>query len=208
MGDWHFQEGSRDSSEPPASPGQRPRKRPSWGWILAATGTLILLVVAVAIVIVITMMGRRAGEVLHLAMQKIREDPAVVARLGEPIQVASWFPTGSVHESGDRGEANLTFSIRGPKEKGTVQVVARRIAGKWGLTSLEVTFSDNRRHTVDVAGEGDGELEAPRWQAGKATAGENTDTSEPPAQSTAPAPPDVTIPAPSVEIKVPETITR
>lgn len=208
MSDWQLQEESRSGREVAATSGKLPRKLPTWGWILAAIGTLVLLVAAVVIVIAITMIGRRAGEALHLAMQKIRQDPAVVERLGEPIQVASWFPTGSVHTSGDRGEANLTFSIRGPNGKAVVQLLARRIAGKWALTSLEVTFPDNERHTVDVAGEGDADLDAPRWQAGASAEGERAGGLQAPAQAPSLPSPDVSIPAPSVDIKVPETISR
>jgi len=103
----------------------------------------------------------------QMALEKVRQDKEVIQRLGEPIEEASMFPTGNINFQNDRGEATLSFSVAGPKGKAAVDVKARMVAGKWGLTSLDVTFEDGKRLAIDVGGgslEGpDDSGEAPKW---------------------------------------------
>ncbi|MGB9689269.1 cytochrome c oxidase assembly factor Coa1 family protein [Thermogutta sp.] len=177
----------------------------SWIRRLALAVILVLTAVAALVVVILTLLARLGGEPLHLALEALRKDQAVVARLGEPIEMASWFPVGSVRVSGDRGNANLTFRVKGSREKALVNVIAQRIAGKWGLTTLEVTYSNGERQSVDVSGLGDSELDAPKW----------TPPSHPRASLEEPAQgdqssaleksaPDTPVTAPSLDIKIPE----
>lgn len=185
----------------------------TWRWIAALGGILFMLVLVIAIVFFVALMGRLGAQPLHMALEKIRQDPQATERLGEPIKMASWLPMGSVNADGDRGEANLTFRIQGPRDTATVNLVARLIAGRWGLTSLEVTYSDGKRQVFDVSENGDEELDAPRWtpQAGGDTPQPNMSDSNVAAQKQADsqtAPPDVTVPTPSVDIKLPDVPGR
>jgi len=133
-------------------------------WIFIFVGVLVLIGCVALCLGVFALVLQLGKEPYQMAVNKVTQDAQVKEKLGEPIEVASWFPLGSVNIRNDQGDANLTFQIRGPKGKATVNVVARRIARKWGLTSLDVTYADGTRQSIDVSGEGDSEMDAPRWQ--------------------------------------------
>lgn len=199
MSDWQNKQ-----EIPPKSPDNLVGQARSWIMRLAIAAILVLLAVAGLAVVILTFLARLGGEPLHLALEALRKDQTVVARLGEPIEMASWFPVGSVRVSGDRGNANLTFRVKGSREKALVNVIAQRIAGKWGLTTLEVRYSNGERQMVDLSGQGDEELDAPKWSPPSAPAapqGAGQGDKPLPREE---APPNVSIPAPSVEIKIPE----
>ncbi|MGQ9504637.1 MAG: cytochrome c oxidase assembly factor Coa1 family protein [Thermogutta sp.] len=169
-----------------------------FGGILAVIGCVALCLGVFAFLL---SMGR---EPYQMAVDKVTQDANVKEKLGEPIEVASWFPQGSVNVTKDQGDANLTFQIRGPNGKASVNVVARRISGKWGLTSLDVTYPDGNRQLIDVSGDGDAELDAPRWQPGGSSSGEpavpagTDDTQATDSSSGAEAA------SPSLDIKIPD----
>jgi len=199
MSDWQNKQ-----EIPPKSPDSLVGQARSWIMRLAIAAILVLLAIAGLAVVILTSLARLGGEPLHLALEALRKDQAVLARLGEPIEMASWFPVGSVRVSGDRGNANLTFRVKGSRENALVNVIAQRIAGKWGLTTLEVRYSNGERQMVDLSGHGDEALDAPKWSPPSAPAASQGagqgDTPLPQEE----APPNVSIPAPSVEIKIPE----
>ncbi|MEJ5342047.1 MAG: cytochrome c oxidase assembly factor Coa1 family protein [Thermogutta sp.] len=196
MNDWR--------NETQSAPQQEGRAK-SWVVRLAIVAVLILLAIAGLAVAGLMFLARLGGEPLHLALETLRKDQTVVSRLGEPIQMASWFPVGSVRVSGERGNANLTFRVKGSREQAVVNVVAQRIAGKWGLTTLEVKYSNGERQLVDLSEQGDKELEAPKWTppAASPAVPQSPDQGDKPSPSEE-TPPNVSVPAPSVEIKIPE----
>lgn len=105
--------------------------------------------------------ARKSSQPYKIALERVRQDQQVIQRLGQPVEDFGLFPTGNVHTEGDRGNANLHFSIRGPQGKANVSVQARQLQGEWGLTMLDVRFSDGERFTLDPVDAG---LEdAPVW---------------------------------------------
>jgi hypothetical protein len=92
--------------------------------------------------------SRRASDPYQMAMKVLSEDVQVTEKLGEPIQ-DTWSNAGYINETGDSGEAKFFFPVSGSKEGvvGRVEVFARRIDGKWGLTVLKVIFPDEE---IDV----------------------------------------------------------
>ena len=133
-------------------------------WIFIFIGVLVLIGCVALCLGVFALVLQLGKEPYEMAVNKVKQDAQVKEKLGEPIEVAGWFPQWSVNVKNDQGAANLTFQIRGPKGKATVNVVARRIGGKWGLTSLDLTYADGTRQSIDVSGEGSTEMDAPRWQ--------------------------------------------
>lgn len=197
-----FQENSRSNDFGETVPPERSQRRGCL-WILVFVGALVIIgcvALCLGVFAVLLSMGR---EPYQMAVRMVTQDAQVKEKLGEPIEVASWFPQGSVHVQNDQGDANLTFQIRGPQGKATVNVVARKIKGKWGLTSLDVTFLDGTRQSIDVSAEGDSELDAPQWQPGTQvpmeSQSEGAEPSPPKDQpgEEGPAPP-------SLEVKIPE----
>ena len=92
-----------------------------------------------------------SSEPYQMALQRVQKDPQVIGSLGEPIEESGWFPTGEVNLQNDRGNARFDFDVAGPKGKAHVRTEARRIAGRWGLTRLEVTTENDQRITPDLS---------------------------------------------------------
>ncbi|NMC21979.1 MAG: hypothetical protein GYA33_16355 [Thermogutta sp.] len=128
-------------------------------------GLVVVLVILLCagVILGVGVFGMRALPPYQTALEKVQNDPRVRERLGEPIESASWIPTGSFKVENDSGSANLTFKVSGPRGKAEVNVIARMIAGKWGLTTLAVTYPDGTRQELDVSDTGDDEMDAPKW---------------------------------------------
>jgi hypothetical protein len=194
-----FQENPWSKDFDATVPTQRSRSRGCL-WILVFIGVLVVIGCVALCLGVFALLLRMGQEPYQMAVDKVTKDAQVKGQLGEPIEVASWFPRGSVNLTNDHGDANLTFQIRGPKGKASVNVVARKITGKWGLTSLDVTYPDGSRQPIDVSEDGDSEMDAPRWQPEEEPA---QPASSETGQSEAPSRDDEA-PSPSLDIKIPD----
>jgi hypothetical protein len=120
-----------------------------------------------------------------MALNEIRSNPAVVERLGQPIETVRPFPGGSVTVDGDRGEAMFYFDVAGPKGTANVSVKSRLLQSQWGFTQLELEFPDKQR--LDLA------------QNAKQHSGDDTPKFDPNAKQ-----PEVKAPDLPVDIKLPD----
>lgn len=159
-----------------SAPRQRSWFARHWWWVIP----LLLLLAAggVAGYAVAPLVQLKTSEPYRMALQEVGKAPEVVQRLGEPLQDPTWLPAGSVYSDGARGDANLSFRVAGPKGIAQVSAQARKIAGQWGLSLLEVTFSDGKRLALNAADAAGSEApkfnvaglptsaDAPRWQPG------------------------------------------
>lgn len=99
---------------------------------------IILLILAFAAGIIFLVMGSiRSSDVYKQALAKANANPEVVLRLGQPIQ-PGWMLSGSINVSGPSGDADLAIPVSGPKGKGTIYAVAKKSAGEWTFSRLEV----------------------------------------------------------------------
>ena len=73
-----------------------------------------------------------------------QQDAEVVAELGAPIE-ASWLAVGSINIANDVGNANLTISLSGSKQKGTLYVDAYKQAGQWHFKSAVVETAGGKK---------------------------------------------------------------
>lgn len=118
-----------------------------------------------------------------MAKEKAINDPQVKERLGTPVRVTSYLPSGEINVENDRGNANLGFVVGGPRGEAQVHAVAQRIDGEWGLTSLTVTYPNGERQQIDVSDTG-GPPEAPRWDPSQSNGGNSaTNTGEGPTRN-------------------------
>jgi hypothetical protein len=122
----------------------------------------------------------RSTEPYRMALDKIRKHPAVLEALGQPIS-ESWRTAGRA----DQSEADLRFSIQGPKGSAKVHVQARRTQGQWGLVILDVTPESSQK-TLNLAH--DEADDAPRYEGPKPVN---------------PAKPADSAPAPDIKIDLP-----
>ncbi|MEA1949940.1 MAG: cytochrome c oxidase assembly factor Coa1 family protein [Planctomycetota bacterium] len=160
-------------STPAASPCQSGWMGRNWKWFVPI---LLLLCVVVAVGLFWTFVGKgelleviqadrriKASEPFKMAMEAIRADAEVVKRLGEPLeqtgQASGEVPADAKAKDGN---ANFYFEIKGLKDTADVHCQGKMIDGKWGLSTLNVTFADRKRHSVEVAGDSSLD-EAPAW---------------------------------------------
>jgi hypothetical protein len=102
-------------------------------------------------------------DVVQTAMQEIRADKGLRSDLGQPIEVFGWRPPSARIES---TEKDVRWNIAGPKGEAKAHVSARLMQGKWEIVQLEVTLPNGKR--MSIAGSGDSDAEAPRYEAPKA----------------------------------------
>lgn len=140
-----------------------PRK--AWRWVRRAVTALVVLallaVVGGWIGYQVVFGARRSSEPYKMALELVRNDPKAIEQLGGPIDDVWWPPpSGDINNDPDHGAAHFGFEVHGSKTKAAVQVDARRIDGKWGLTLIEVTPDGGKRFVVN-AGAASGLDEAP-----------------------------------------------
>ena len=100
-------------------------------------GIVILGGAFVAGIFFLVMGGIRSSDAYQQALAKANANPEVVVRLGQPIK-PGWMVSGSINVSGPTGDADLAIPVSGPKGKGTIYAVAKKSAGQWTFSRLEV----------------------------------------------------------------------
>jgi len=82
-------------------------------------------------------MAIKSSDVYQEALARAKKNNKVQATIGTPIQ-EGFFATGNINVSGTKGNADLAIPISGPKGSATVYAVARKEAGKWTFSTLDV----------------------------------------------------------------------
>jgi hypothetical protein len=128
----------------------------NWKWFVPlAVVTFLAFIAAFALLIVHLVLGCiKDMDVYKEAMNRAQSHPAVVERLGTPVE-DGYFVMGNVNMSGSSGEADLSIPIRGPKGKATLYVEATRSRGVWNYDVLEVKFRDTGER-LDLLGKDTG----------------------------------------------------
>src|SRR5262245_45010981 len=111
----------------------------NWKWtvplgcltVLLSCGGLVILIFTLAFGVI------KSSDVYTDALVKAKADNQVKALLGEPLEPGFWV-TGKIEVSGSSGSADLSIPLSGPKGSATLCVVAKKSAGKWAYTTLEV----------------------------------------------------------------------
>lgn len=85
-----------------------------------------------------------------MAWGELQKSKLVAENLGEPIR-GGWTPHGMVTSDDNLPEAQMMFTISGPKGSGDVSVRGRQIKGEWGFHEFIVTLADGKK--VDLVPE-------------------------------------------------------
>ncbi len=110
----------------------------NWKWLVPTAGGIILLCVICTVLPVLTLFEvLKSSEVYQMALKEVKSNPDVVQVLGEPVE-PGWWLSGSIKVSGTSGQADIAIPISGPKDSGTLYVVALKTAGQWQFVILEV----------------------------------------------------------------------
>ena len=89
------------------------------------------------------------SEAYQLGLARLQASPAAVAVLGTPITAG--IVTGSVKFSGDSGNADLSFSARGPRASGVVMLQAVKKNGVWEIIRMTLK-PDGKNEVIDLVG--------------------------------------------------------
>lgn len=111
----------------------------NWKWFVP-TGCLTIIVAAAAFLAIIffsVFALMKSTPVYKTALERAKSNPQVIEALGTPIK-EGYVITGSTHTEGPGGEVNIGIPISGPKGKGTIYVVADKVANRWTYRTFEV----------------------------------------------------------------------
>ncbi len=126
--------------EPQPRPGWWKR---NWKWFVPVSLVCLLLfgVGVIALIFSLVMSSIKSSPVYTRALASAKDDPALIAELGSPIE-AGWYVTGSISSTGQNSYADFSIPIHGPRNSGTLHVMALKspvVKGMedWKITALE-----------------------------------------------------------------------
>jgi hypothetical protein len=111
----------------------------NWKWFVpvGCLGIVAVVVAVVALFVSLIFGAMKSSDVYKQALEKATANRAVISELGEPIE-GGWLVSGTINVSGSAGDADLAIPVSGPKKSGTIYAVARKSAGEWTFSRLEV----------------------------------------------------------------------
>lgn len=128
----------------------------NWKWCIPL---LVLVAIILGLFIaVLPFLKLRASQPYKMALEAVQADPAVIEKLGEPVE-AGWTISGNLTEN----NCQIFFDVTGPKETADVTGQARTFDNVWSFSHIEVTFADGSKVSVKTAVEEGGLEEAPAW---------------------------------------------
>lgn len=118
----------------------------NWKWFVPVGCLSIIAVFAafIALILYVVFGVMKSSDVYVQALDRARNNPAVVSALGAPIETG-FFTSGSINVSGPSGDAELAIPISGPKGRGTLYLEARKSAGQWSYSQLVVQIEQTSR---------------------------------------------------------------
>ncbi|MFH1745520.1 MAG: cytochrome c oxidase assembly factor Coa1 family protein [Planctomycetota bacterium] len=119
--------------------------------ILAAIATPLFLGAAV---LVLTYFMATSSIVQAEAVEKAKSEERVTTALGTPIK-EGFIWSGTLEVNGPSGSADLAIPISGPNGAGTIYVKAKKVAGIWEYSILEVAIerAGERINLLPAAGD-------------------------------------------------------
>jgi hypothetical protein len=141
----------------PLNDSLKPRKSwwgRNWFWVvpLGCLTPLMLMAGCGVAMFVGVMSLLKSSDVYTQSLAAVQGDPRVAAALGEPIE-PSFFLQGNINYMNDGGDANITYSVSGPKGTASVHAVATRAAGVWTYQTHDVQLPNGEKVAVPVAAE-------------------------------------------------------
>ena len=108
----------------------------------------IVLIVSVMVGLFFLLMATiKSSDAFKLAEAKVDSSAQALQLLGEPISTG--LPWGNIQISGPSGEAALSFSVEGPRGKGTVYFTAVKELGQWKISQV-VLEDESTRQRIDL----------------------------------------------------------
>jgi hypothetical protein len=133
-----------------------------WKWVVAAGVLTFVLLLSGFIALIFTLiLGVIKSSVPYRgSLEIVQNHPLARQSLGAPID-ADFFVTGSISVSGSSGNADIAYTVSGPKGSGTVYVVGEKAAGQWEFTTLVLEIAETGER-VDLLSEIDSRADQTR----------------------------------------------
>lgn len=122
----------------------------NWKWVVSVASVLMLAIFGgfiYAVFMFVFHMMHSSGS-YQQAMARARQDPAVTAALGTPIE-EGFMMTGKISENDQTGSADLTIPLSGPKGKAVLHLRASKSTGVWTYSDLQVKL-DTTNQRIDL----------------------------------------------------------
>ena len=121
----------------------------NWKWIIPVGCLTPIVCCGVPTILIFTLVfgAIKSSDAYKDALSTAKADDRVKTLLGEPIEAGYWV-SGKVEVSGPSGSADLAIPLSGPKGSATLYVVAKKSAGKWEYTTLEVAPQGPDAHRI------------------------------------------------------------
>lgn len=118
-----------------------PRKSRTGLIVLSVIGGVVLLIaIVVAGLVFVLFSAMKSSDPYQHAVEVTKHDPQAVAALGSPV-IPGWYLLGNINVTPTSGNADLAIPVAGSLRKGTVYVVAKKSAGVWTYSTLELEVS-------------------------------------------------------------------
>jgi len=123
----------------------------NWKWVVPTGGCLSI------IVFIIILAGAMFTGITSLfenstpyndAMITLKNNPEVIALLGEPIETDGEIK-GGINIQNDSGNATFEIPVKGPNEKALYSVVAQKVDGEWTYLVLNI-FVEDTEEEIDL----------------------------------------------------------
>ncbi|MGE5323161.1 MAG: cytochrome c oxidase assembly factor Coa1 family protein [Actinomycetota bacterium] len=114
------------------------RKKRIWIIVLSViAGVALLIVLVVAGLVFALLSAIKSSDPYQHAVQVATHDPRAAAALGAPV-IPGWYVLGNINVSPTAGNADLAIPVSGSRGKGTIYAVAKKSAGRWTYSTLEL----------------------------------------------------------------------
>ena len=104
------------------------------GAVVYGLGITFVVVPIVAVVVLFSNL-----EPFDAIKEEARTNPQSAEIVGTPVEVG-WFTSGSVSQQNNTGDADVSVSVRGPLESGTLRMVSTRQNGVWVVRKMVLTL--------------------------------------------------------------------
>jgi hypothetical protein len=122
----------------------------NWKWAVPLGCLLPLVLVGgcIAAMLFAVVSLIKSSDAYQRSVTAVSNSVEVRAALGEPIHPSNMV-TGNINFVNDKGHADISYNVRGPKGDASVSVVADKAAGQWVFKTNRVTIQSTGQ-TIDV----------------------------------------------------------
>jgi hypothetical protein len=113
-------------------------------WAIWSLVAYVAMIGLFAILFLSISAAMKNSDAYKMAVEKLNSNSQAISILGTPI--VAGMPMGSIEVSGSAGAAEMSFSVQGTKQQGTVYFDAKKELGRWEMQAavLELESSGER----------------------------------------------------------------